>query len=95
MSDNDPDPNSVFTRVFLKEIHKKDNTLVAIAKSVQVAVRDLSQTVSHTQVPAYYDQIIGQLYIASVGAASAKVDQNLPAAGNTMSKQPAIANVPS
>ena len=95
MSDNDPDPNSVFTRVFLKEIHKKDNTLVAIAKSVQVAVRDLSQTVSHTQVPAYYDQIIGQLYIASVGSASAKVDQNLPAAGNTMSKQPAIANVPS
>ena len=68
MSDNDPDPNSVFTRVFLKEIHKKDNTLVAIAKSVQVAVRDLSQTISHTQVPAYYDQIIGQLYIASAGA---------------------------
>ena len=66
MSDNDADPNSVFTRVFLKEVEKKDNTLVAIAKSTQVAVRDLSQTVSHTQVPAYYDQIIGQLYLPAM-----------------------------
>lgn len=95
MSDNDADPNSVFTRVFLKEIPKNDNTLVAIAKSVQVAVRDLSQTAGHTQVPAYYDQIIGQLYIASVGAASAKADQNPPAAGHTTSKPPVFANVPS
>ena len=94
MSDNDADPNSVFTRIFLKEIQKKDTPLVAIAKTTQVAVRDLSQTVSHTQVPAYYDQIIGQLYLASESAAPAKVDQNLPAAGNKQSKPPAIANVP-
>lgn len=81
MSGDDADPNSVFTRVFLKEIRKRDYPLVAVAKSVQVAVRDLSQTVGHTQVPAYYDQIIGQLYLAGVGPAPG-ADQNVPAAGS-------------
>ena len=96
LSSNDADPNSVFTRVFLKEIKKKDYPLVAVAKSVQVAVRDLSKTIDHTQVPAYYDQIIGQLYLASDGA-PAKVDQNLnlPAPGNQPSKPPDVASAPS
>jgi hypothetical protein len=93
MSDSDSDPNSVFTRVFLKEVQKKENTLVAIAKSTQVAVRDLSQTVSHTQVPAYYDQIIGQLYLASDGAAPAKREE-APVAGNKPARPPVVASLP-
>ena len=35
MPGNDPDPNSVFTRMFLKEIQKKEYPMVAVAKSVQ------------------------------------------------------------
>ena len=85
MSDSDADPNSVFTRIFLKEIQKKDTPLVAVAKTTQVAMRDLSQTVSHAQVPADYDQIIGQLYLAGESAAPAKGGQDLPA---TVTKQP-------
>ena len=95
MSSGDSDPNSVFTRVFLKEITKKDYPLVAVAKSVQVAVRDLSQTVGHTQVPAYYDQVIGQLYLAGDGAAPATGSQNPPVAGNQLSKPPEVASIPS
>ncbi|MBR1212498.1 caspase family protein [Bradyrhizobium sp. JYMT SZCCT0180] len=94
MSDSDADPNSVFTRVFLKEVQKKENTLVAIAKSTQVAVRDLSLTVSHTQVPAYYDQIIGQLYLASDGAAPAKSAQEAPVASNKPARPPVVASLP-
>ena len=95
MSDNDSDPNSVFTRVFLKEIQKKNIPLVAIAKTTQVAVRDLSHTVSHAQVPAYYDQIIGQLYLAGESAAPTKGGQDLPAAGAKASKPPEVAGPPS
>ena len=90
MSNTDPDPNSVFTRVFLKEIRKRDYPLTAVAKSVQVAVRDLSLTIGHTQVPAYYDQIIGQMYLASDGG-PAKGGPNLPAAGSQPSKPPEVA----
>jgi hypothetical protein len=91
MSSNDTDPNSVFTRIFLKEIQKKEYPMVAVAKSVQVAVRDLSLTVNHTQVPAYYDQIIGQLYLAGTGPASGNVDWSAPAkppADATIAAQP-------
>ena len=95
LSDGDTDPNSVFTRVFLNEIPKKDHTLVDVAKSIQVAVRDLSQKASHTQVPAYYDQIIGQLYLASDSAAPAKGDPVLPPTENKTIKLPTVANAPS
>jgi len=78
MPGNDPDPNSVFTRMFLKEIKKKEYPMVAVAKSVQVAVRDLSLTINHTQVPAYYDQVIGQLYLAGTGPATADVNWSTP-----------------
>ena len=94
MSDTDSDPNSVFTRIFLKEIQKKNTPLVAVAKTTQVAVRDLSQTVSHAQVPAYYDQIIGQLYLAGESALPAKGSQDLPAAGSNASKPPDVAVPP-
>ena len=91
MSSNDTDPNSVFTRIFLEEIQKKEYPMVAVAKSVQVAVRDLSLTVNHTQVPAYYDQIIGQLYLAGTGPASGNVNWSAPAkppADATIAAQP-------
>ncbi|MCC8964614.1 caspase family protein [Bradyrhizobium sp. Pear76] len=95
LSDSDFDPNSVFTRVFLKEIQKKDRSLVDVAKSIQVAVRNLSQTVSHTQVPAYYDQIIGQVYLASDGIAPAKRDQDEAVAKNKLPQPPTVTQTPS
>ncbi|MGQ0682903.1 MAG: caspase family protein [Bradyrhizobium sp.] len=91
MSSTDLDPNSVFTRIFLKEIGKRNYPLTAVAKSVQVAVRDLSLTIGHTQVPAYYDQIIGQLYLAADGGAPAKGDPNLPPAAAQPSRPPQVA----
>jgi hypothetical protein len=91
MPGDDPDPNSVFTRMFLKEIRKKEYPMVAVAKSVQVAVRDLSLTANHTQVPAYYDQVIGQLYLAGTGPATADVDWSAPKppADGVITAQPA------
>lgn len=55
----DSDPNSVFTRNFLRELSKPNASVVDMAKATQVAVRDLAAQVGHVQTPAYYDQIIG------------------------------------
>jgi hypothetical protein len=64
LSSADRDPNSVFTRVFLKEIERRDATMIEVAKATQVQVRSIALQVEHLQVPAYYDQIIGQLQLA-------------------------------
>lgn len=68
LSDSDQDPNSVFTRTFLAELAKPDQTLVEIAKHTQVQVKKLAATIGHQQTPAYYDQVIGDVVLASADA---------------------------
>jgi Caspase domain len=61
LSQTDPDPNSVFTRNFVREVATPELTLVQIAKRTQIAVKQLAATVRHEQTPAYYDQIVGDV----------------------------------
>jgi Caspase domain len=61
LSQTDPDPNSVFTRNFMREVATPESTLVQIAKRTQIAVKQLAATVGHDQTPAYYDQIVGDV----------------------------------
>jgi hypothetical protein len=72
LSDTDANPNSVFTRTLLKELEQPGLSMVQIAKRTQSEVRELAAKVDHVQVPAYYDQIVGELYLAPEGAAAAK-----------------------
>jgi hypothetical protein len=65
-------PNSVFTRTLLKELEEPGLSMVQIAKRTQSQVKELAAKVDHVQVPAYYDQIVGDLYLAPEGAALAK-----------------------
>ena len=71
LSDNDADPNSVFTRTLLAEMEVPGQSMVQIAKKTQAKVRALAAKVDHVQVPAYYDQIVGDLYLSSEGADAA------------------------
>lgn len=57
---NDVDPNSVFTRSLLPLLTTPGLTYINIAKRVQSDVSQLAASVRHRQVPAYYDQIIGE-----------------------------------
>lgn len=68
---DDTNANSVFTRKLLPALKTPGLSQVAIAKRMQVEVGDLAATVSHEQVPAYYDQIRGEVMInpAADGAA--------------------------
>lgn len=63
LGNNDPNPNSVFTRIFLEELDRPNASIVDIAKATQVSVRDLAANVGYTQTPAYYDQIIGTVLL--------------------------------
>jgi hypothetical protein len=43
-------------------------THIVMAKAVQTRVRDLARSVDHVQVPAFYDQIIGDVVLRPGGA---------------------------
>lgn len=64
LSDNDSDPNSVFTRSFLPLLRNPDNSLITVAKQTRVAVKTLANSVGQTQSPAYYDEIDGEIFLA-------------------------------
>ena len=64
----DQNPNSVFTRVLLEEMARPGLTHIVLAKAVQTRVRDLARSVNHAQVPAFYDQIIGDVVLRPDGA---------------------------
>ncbi|MGE0611107.1 MAG: caspase domain-containing protein [Hyphomicrobiales bacterium] len=72
LSDTDPHPNSVFTRTLLHELSDPSQSMVQIAKRTQSEVRKLAAKVGHDQTPAYYDQIIGDLFLVPEGAQFAK-----------------------
>jgi hypothetical protein len=69
-SEDDKDPNSVFTRHFAKELQTPGLTLVQVAKRTQSDVKVLAAKWRHDQTPAYYDQIVGDVVLN--GAADPK-----------------------
>jgi hypothetical protein len=63
LNDDDPDPNSIFTRKLLPILKTPGLTHVGIAKRVQAAVIEQAAVVGHRQEPAYYDQIKGEIVL--------------------------------
>ncbi len=63
LNDNDPNPNSVFTRTFVRELAQPGLNLVQIAKRTQSDVRKLTMAANRMQTPAYYDQIVGDFIL--------------------------------
>lgn len=65
LTEDDREPNSVFTRVFLKKLMKPGLGLRAAAFETQGEVAALAASAGHEQVPGVYSQIIGEdLYLA-------------------------------
>lgn len=63
LGDSDPDPNSVFTRHFVRQLAAPGMTLVQLAKRTQSEVRQVAASVRHQQTPAYYDEIVGDFVL--------------------------------
>ena len=70
LGSGDRDPNGVFTRVLLKEIRQQGVPVYNILKNVQTQVVALAQGAGREQVPALYDQSIGDFYFLPPSAAS-------------------------
>lgn len=71
LGDGDADPNGVFTRVLIKEIGKPGAPAGQVLKHVQSQVVDLAEQVHHEQVPALYDQSLGEFYFVAPQATTA------------------------
>ena len=59
---NDKNKNGLFTRIFLQEARKKGQTIDLTIKNVRSEVARLARSVGHDQVPAIYDQVLGDFY---------------------------------
>jgi hypothetical protein len=62
LGNNDKNKNGVFTRTFLKEMQKSGVSIDRIVKNVRNEVAELAKTIGHEQVPAIYDQVLGDFY---------------------------------
>ena len=71
LGSRDTDPNGLFTRILIKEIRKPGVTANQLLKNVSYQVVQLAKGVNHDQVPALYDQTIGDYYFVPAGSVAA------------------------
>ena len=70
LSNNDDNPNSVFTRTFAKELLQPGENLVQVAQHTRRLVSEMAETVNHKQIPVYFDQMVDDVFLN--GAAKAQ-----------------------
>lgn len=63
LSDSDSNPNSVFTRIFAKELVQPGETMVQVAQRTRRTVSEMAETVRHKQVPVYFDQMVDDVFL--------------------------------
>ncbi|WP_291692914.1 caspase family protein [Bradyrhizobium sp.] len=81
LSNNDLNPNSVFTRTFSKELLQPGENLVQVAQHTRKLVSELAETVNHKQFPVYFDQMVDDVFLNGKAAGQPDIKQlNKPAA---------------
>src|SRR5690349_15667710 len=63
LSNDDANPNSVFTRIFAKELTQPGVNLVQVAQRTRRLVSESAETVRHKQVPVYFDQMVDDVFL--------------------------------
>ncbi|BAM89702.1 conserved exported hypothetical protein [Bradyrhizobium oligotrophicum S58] len=76
LSNDDANPNSVFTRTFAKELTQPGVNLVQVAQRTRRVVSELAETVRHKQIPVYFDQMVDDVFL---NGAKAPVAADKPA----------------
>jgi hypothetical protein len=81
LSNNDDNPNSVFTRTFAKELTQPGLNLVQVAQRTRRLVAEMAETVSHKQIPVYFDQMVDDVFLNGMakGAPEAAKETTKPA----------------
>src|SRR6478752_3986488 len=73
LSNNDDNPNSVFTRMFAKELLQPGENLVQVAQHTRRLVSEMAETVKHKQIPVYFDQMVDDVFLNGVAKAQPEV----------------------
>jgi uncharacterized caspase-like protein len=63
LSNNDDNPNSVFTRTFSKELLQPGENMVQVAQHTRRLVSEMAETVNHKQIPVYFDQLVDDVFL--------------------------------
>jgi hypothetical protein len=66
LSNTDDNPNSVFTRTFAKELLQPGENLVQVAQHTRRLVSEMAETVSHKQIPVYFDQMVDDVFLNGI-----------------------------
>src|SRR5277367_5015819 len=77
LSNDDNSPNSVFTRIFAKELLQPGENLVEVAQHTRRLVSEMAETIGHKQIPAYSDQMVDNVFLN--GVAKGQADAIKPA----------------
>ena len=64
LSNDDGNPNSVFTRVFPRELTHPGQNLVQDAQRTRRLFSEIAEKVRHKQIPAYYDQQVTDVFLS-------------------------------
>ena len=63
LSNSDDNPNSVFTRIFAKELLQPGENMVQVAQHTRRIVSEMAETVNHKQIPVYFDQMVDDVFL--------------------------------
>jgi hypothetical protein len=77
LSNDDANPNSVFTRTFSKELLQPGENMVQVAQHTRRIVSEMAETVNHKQIPVYFDQMVDDVFLN--GPAKEPVEAAKPA----------------
>lgn len=69
LSNNDDNPNSVFTRTFAKELLRPGENLVQVAQHTRRIVSEMAETINHKQIPVYFDQMVDDVFLDGMAKA--------------------------
>src|ERR1700760_2554673 len=72
LSNNDVNPNSVFTRTFSKELLQPGENLVQVAQHTRRLVSEMAEAVNHKKMPVYFDQMVDDVFLNGAKAPEAK-----------------------
>ena len=62
LNNSDKNKNGLFTRVFAQEMQNSNQSVNQIIRNVRNQVAELAKSVGKEQVPAIYDQVLGEFY---------------------------------
>jgi formylglycine-generating enzyme required for sulfatase activity len=80
LSNNDPNPNSVYTRTLLPLLKEPGLEITDLAKRLRGEVEALAATVRHEQRPAFYHELSGDLFLVPKPVGSPAIAGGVPAA---------------